>query len=139
MSVLAVLLPALTVLVILLLIGEVRKYRAGQHLISNRRLILRLIAGALMVALLAAIFIGVFVVKLLDASARPRDFLVFWGSCMGAAFVLMLVMLADVREVEDRSLKREHEIWRDFARFIAGQIKRGEGQSKPPAEDESEQ
>ncbi len=139
MRVLAVLLPALAVLVIALLIGEVRRYRAGRHLVSNRRLALRLASGLLMVALLAAIFIGVFVIKLLDATARPQDFLVFWGSCMGAAFVLMLLMLADVREVEDRSLRREHEIWRDFARFIASQMKRGEESPEAPAEDEGEQ
>jgi hypothetical protein len=132
MSFLAVLLPALAILVALLQIVEVRKYRTGRHLISGRRLALRVIAGALLILLLASVFVGVFILKLLDATAQPRVFLVYWGSCMAAAFGLMLVMLADVREVENRSRTRQHEMWREFARFIAGQIRGKEDQGESP-------
>jgi len=134
MSFLAVLLPALAILVALLQIVEVRKYRAGRHLISGRRLALRVIAGALLILLLASVFVGIFILKLLDATVRPKVFLLFWGGCMAAAFGLMLVMLADVRDVEDRSRKRQHEMWKEFARFIAGQMHRHEDQEESPPE-----
>ena len=128
MNILAVALPALAILVALLLVVEVRKYRAGRHLISGRRLALRLISGLLLIGLLAAIFVGLFLLKLADAGSRPQLFLAFWGGCLVGGFVLLFLMLADVREVEDRSLKRQHEIWRDFARFIAGQMERNQAE-----------
>jgi hypothetical protein len=138
MSFLAVLLPALAILVALLQIVEVRKYRSGRHLISGRRLALRVIAGALLILLLASVFVGIFILKLLDASTQPKLFLLYWGGCMAAAFALMLVMLADVREVESRSRTRQHEMWREFARFIAGQMHGKEDQGESPPGDEPE-
>jgi len=138
-SILAVGVPALAILVALLLVVEVRKYRAGRHLISGRRLALRLISGLLLIGLLAAIFVGLFVLRLVDASSRPQLFLAFWGGCLVGGFVLLFLMLADVREVEDRSLKRQHEMWRDFARFIAGQMEGGQGErGSLPADSQTE-
>lgn len=138
MGFLAVALPALAMLVALLLIVEVRNYRAGRHLISRRRLALRLVAGSLTIALIGAIFAGVFILRLLEAGERPEVFLTYWGACIVAAFGLIFIMLADVREVEERGLRREHEMWRDLARFLAGQIKRGRPPERPGSDGESQ-
>jgi len=129
--ILAIALPAAATLVALLLLVEIRKYRAGRHLISARRLALRLIAGVLLIGLLAAVFVGLFVLRLLDAAARPQLFLGFWSGCLAAAFLLLILMLADVREVEHRSLQRQHEIWRDFARYLAGHLQRPQAERPP--------
>lgn len=119
MRAIAVALPILCVAVLVLVLVEIRQYRAGRHLITRRRFALRLVAGGLMIALLAAIFVGVFVLRLYEATTSPTVFLSFWGGCVVVAIALVWAMFADVQEVEDRLRTRQHEMWRDFARFIA--------------------
>jgi hypothetical protein len=135
MFALALGLPILGLMVIILLLVEVRHYRAGRHLISRRRFALRLAAGLLMLALLAAVFVGLFLLGLRDARGNPPLFLSFWSGCLVAAIALVWLMLADMREVVDRSTQRQHQVWRDMARFIARQVSRdGRGGSGPGAE-----
>jgi hypothetical protein len=117
----AVLLPLLIMGVLLLLWGEVRRFRAGRHFVSPRRLSLRLAAGALMIVLLIAVFLGLFVLHLDAVGSRPHLFMMFWSCCMGLAVALILVMLADVREVGARYSERQKQIWSDFASFLAKQ------------------
>jgi uncharacterized membrane protein len=119
----AVALVTLGLIVVLLLLVEVRQYGAGRRFISRRRFALRLVAGLLMLVLLAAVFVGLFVLRLHNAYARPTLFLGFWSGCLLVAVALVWVMLADMREVEDRFSKRQHELWRDMARFVADQMK----------------
>jgi len=133
LGVVAVLLPCLALLVVALLVLEVRRYRTGRHLISARRLALRLAAGALLLGLLTAIFAGLFLLRLTEADGREQLFLAYWGGCLVFAFVLMFLMVADMREVEQRSTQRQHEIWRDFARYLAG--KSGPDRADPSPED----
>jgi len=124
-------------MVVVLLLVEVRHYRAGRHLISRRRFALRLVAGLLMLALLAAVFVGLFVLRLRDARGNPPLFLSFWSGCLVAAIALVWVMVADMREVADRSTQRQHQVWRDMARFIASHMTRdGGGRSGPGTEGE---
>jgi len=134
----AVALPILGLMVVLLLLVEVRHYRAGRHLISRRRFALRLLAGLLMLALLAAVFFGIFVLKLREAHGRAQLFLGFWSGCLLLAIALVWVMLADMREVGDRLTQRQHEIWRDMARFLASHMTRDRGgeSAGPDAEGE---
>jgi hypothetical protein len=108
---------------LVLLTIEVRNYRAGRTLISRRRLGLRVAAGALLLSLLAAVYVGLFVLRLESAVGRERLFLVYWSSCLAVAIALVWVMLADLQEVEDRFSQRQHEIWHEMARFVAHQIK----------------
>ncbi len=106
------------------------RYKAGRHLISARRLGLRLIAGVLLLALVALVFIGLFVLHLREAAARPQFFLTFWSVCLLLAVLLIMVMLADLHEVGERYSQRQNEIWRDFASFLAKQV------VKPPSKPE---
>ena len=132
MLVIGLALPVLALVSAALLALEVRRFKAGRHFISPRRLGLRLVAGGLMIVLLAAVFVGLFVLKLLEAASRPQLFLTYWSACLVSAVVLMLVMLADLREVANRSLKRKHELWRDMAQFVAksgGRRESGESES----------
>ncbi len=110
-------------IVVLLLLVEVRSFRARRTLISRRRLALRVAAGLMLLALLAAVFVGLFVLRLYSAHSRPQLFLAYWSGCLLISAALVWVMLADLREVEDRFNARRHEIWHDMARFVADQMR----------------
>jgi len=128
----AVSLVVLGVMIATLLMVEIRQYRAGRYLISRRRFVLRLVAGLLMLVLLAAVFVGLFVLRLTDAGTRLSLFMGFWSGCIVVAVVLVWVMLADLREVGDRFTERQHEIWRDMARFIADRGRVADGEDADP-------
>jgi uncharacterized membrane protein len=132
----AVTLSILGLIVLLLVLVEVRSFRSGRALISRRRLSLRIAAGVLLLTLLAAVFIGLFVLRLTGAQERPQAFFVYWSSCLLVAIVLIWVMLADLQHVESRYSARQQEIWRDMARFVAEQTASEEGQA-PAAKDEN--
>lgn len=133
---LALLILALAVIVMLLI--EVRQYRAGRRLLSARRFALRIIAGALLLALLGAIFAGVFLLRLTHAEGDATLFLAFWGGCTVMAIALVWVMVADLQETRKRAAARQHEIWRDFARYIADNVSSGPRGRQSPGKDESE-
>ena len=134
----AIVLPILGLIVLLLLLVEIRQYGAGRHLISRRRLVLRVVAGLLMLTLLAAVFVGLFVLQLKDAYARPQLFLAFWSGCVLVAVALVWVMLADMQEVEDRFSRGQHKLWKEMARFVADQINSKE-QGKPAPKGDAEE
>jgi hypothetical protein len=119
----AISLAILGMMVLLLLALEVRSSRARRTLITRRRLLLRVAAGLMLLALVSAVFVGLFVLRLVDAQSRPQLFMVYWLSCLLIAVALVWVMLADLQEVEDRFNARRHEMWHDMARFVADQMK----------------
>ena len=121
MYTLAISLTILALIVLLLLLMEIRSYTAGRTLISRRRLVLRIIAGILLLSLVAAVFVGIFILRLTGAQDRPQLFVAYWSSCLLLAVLLVWVMLADLQEVEDRASQRQHDMWRDMAKFVAGQ------------------
>ncbi len=127
MQTIAVSLAVLGTIVVLLLLAEVRSFRAGRTLITRRRLLLRLAAGIMLLALFSAVFVGLFVLRLVDAQTRPQLFLGYWSSCLLIAVALVWAMMTDLREVEGRFNARRHEIWHDMARFVAEQMKSDEG------------
>jgi len=131
---LALTLLVLAFVILLLLLVEVRNYRAGRTLISRRRLALRLAAGMLLMSLLAAVFVGVFVLKIVAAMEHPRLFLVYWSSCLLVAIALIWVMLADMQEVESRIAERRNEMWKEMARFVAEQVERKKAEGDDAAE-----
>jgi Zn-dependent protease with chaperone function len=93
----------------------------------------RLVAAGLLLALLLAVYLGLFVLGLGDAQERPLLFMVFWMSCMALAIVLMFVAAADMRDVERLRDSHEAELWRDFARTLAArQRKEDRSNAKPP-------
>jgi hypothetical protein len=120
----------LALVVLVLLVVEIRQYAAGRRLISRRRFATRVLAGLLMLLLLAAVFQGLFNkpwdLGLRSAYDRPQLFLGYWLACILVAVALVWVMLADMQEVEDRFSSRQHQLWRDMARFIADNMT-GEG------------
>ncbi len=110
------------VMVLILLAVEIQSYRRGRTLITKRRLKLRIVAGALLLSLIAAVFLGLFVLGLDSAREQPQFFLAYWSGCLLAAIALVWVMLSDLQDVEDRFAQRQHEIWRDMARFVGDQL-----------------
>lgn len=133
----ALALVIVALIVVILLLVEVGHYRAGRYLLSGRRFALRLAAGLLMLVLLGAVFVGLFLLRLTEAQAHPTLFLGFWCGCLVVAVALVWVMLADMREVGNRLSERQHQIWRDLARFLAGQIKPEGGPPSNKGEDSS--
>jgi len=128
----AVAVPILAIIVVILMLVEVRQYRMRRHLINRRRFVLRMVTGALMLVLLSGVFVGLFVLRLSGAAGQPGLFFGYWSGCLAVAVILVLVMLADMQEVEGRSSEREHEIWREMASFVARQTsgeKRGESEA----------
>lgn len=132
----AITLSILGLSVLLLLLVEVRSFRSGRTLISRRRLVLRIVAGLLLLTLLTAVFVGLLILRLTDAVGRPQLFLVYWSSCMLIAIVLVWVMLADLQDVENKYSARQQEIWRDMARFVAEQSSE-QNPRETPAQDEN--
>jgi len=128
----------LAVVVILMLLVEVRQYRAGRRLLSARRFALRIIAGVLLLALLGAIFAGLFLLRLTRAEGNVQLFLTFWGGCALLATALVWIMMADLQETRKRAAQRQHEIWRDFARYIADTVSPAPRGQESPGKDESE-
>ncbi len=139
MIVIGIALPIFAFVVLLVLIGEVHRYKSGRHIISARRLGLRLVAGALLLTLIALVFIGLFVLHLRVAAPRPQLFIAFWSTCLLIAVLLIMVMLADLREVGERYTQRQHEIWRDFASFVAKQVAKPSSGPPPSKPEEPKQ
>lgn len=100
---------------------EVTAYRLGRSVISRRRFTLRLVAGMLLFSLFAAVFLGLYVLDLERAKDSPQFFLAYWSGCLLAAVLLIWVMFADLREVEDHFEARQRRIWEDMARYVANQ------------------
>jgi uncharacterized membrane protein len=121
-----------------LLVTEIYRRFTGASLVSRRRFALRLIAGLLLVSLLVAVFLGLFVLGLEEAGARPNLFLAFWSGCVVIAFLLIFVMLADMREVEDSYSRHQREIWGDFARCLADSLEDSPQEHAPQPDDEPE-
>ncbi len=122
MYTLALSLAVLGIIVTLLLVMEVGSYRARRTLITRRRLLLRVAAGFMLLVLLSGVFVGAFVLRIVDAQSRPQLFLTYWSGCLLIAIALVWVMLTDLREVEDRFKARQREIWQDMARFVVDQM-----------------
>ncbi len=135
MFAIALALAILGAALLVLLYLEIRNYRVGRTLISRRRLVLRVLAGVLLLSLIAAVFVGLFLLKLETAQGREVLFLIYWCSCLAVAIALVWVMLADLQEVEDRFSQRQHEIWRDMAQFVTDQVKSKQGEDTGPKGD----
>jgi len=119
-SAVAVILLALMMGVLLLIIIEIRKWQTGRSVISRRRFRIRMVGGGLLWALATAVFLGIYVLGPRVLDKRPVLFLAYWLGCLAAAFVLMFLAIADMREVETRQTQREVRMWREMARLIAG-------------------
>lgn len=136
MYALAILLPSAGVVVILLMLIELRHWRAGRRLITARQLRLRMVGGGVLLVLLAGIFAGSFVLRLHVAHERPGLFLVWWMGCLLIAIVLMFIALADMRQVEERHVERQNDLWREYARTLAERLRRERGDTTPGDRDE---
>ena len=126
MYAIAVLLAALFVAVLILAIVEAREYTSGRSLISRRRFVIRMLAAGLMLAELAAIFSGLFVLNLRRPAGHPLLWAAWWFGCVLGGFVLMFLALADAKELESRQGERERQLWREFARVLASRKDRDE-------------
>jgi len=131
METLSILLPALGIGVIILMLVEFRAWRAGRSVISAGQIALRMVGGGILLVLLAAIFLGLFILHLRSPHGQPILFLVWWTGCLTLAIGLLFLALEDMRHVEQRQREQEHQIWREFARMMAERIRR-ERDDKPP-------
>jgi hypothetical protein len=123
-AVLAVLLPSAACLITYLFALEVMKYRLGRLTVSRRRFRLRCAAWFVTVALCGAVFTGLFLLPHGYALRHPAVVATLWLSCLTAAIALIVIMYADIKEVESRVQAHEVELWRDFARTLAEKEKR---------------
>ena len=119
MNAVAVLLAALFFAVLILAMVEARQYTSGRSLITRRRFVIRMLGAGLMLAEVAAIFLGLFVLNLRSPRGHPWLWAAWWASCLIGGFVLMFLALADAKELEARQRERERQLWRDFARTLA--------------------
>ena len=116
-----------------LLLGiEIRRWQVGRRLISRRRFIIRVIAGAVLVSLFAAIAIGIHWFDLHSSRGKPGLFVAFWFACLTAGIGLVFLAIADLKEVGSSFNQSQHEIWRDFAKLLAARLDK----TPPPAEKE---
>jgi hypothetical protein len=139
MQILSIVLPALGIGVIILMLVELREWTARRTVISRRQLVLRMIGGVMLLALIAAIFVGLFILRVAGPEGRPLLFLAWWLGCLALSILLLILAFADLRHVAERRRERETEIWRDFARTLAERIRRDRGQDKPDQHDENPQ
>lgn len=138
MQVLAVLLPALGIGVVILMLVEVRQWRTGRYPISGGQLALRMVGGLVLLALFAAIFVGLYILGLRTPHGRPVLFLGWWMGCLALAIALLFLALADMRYLEQRRREREHELWGDFARLLAERMRGNRGEDRADTPDERE-
>jgi len=115
---------ALMVGVLTLIAVEVRQWRTGRRLISRRRFVYRMIGGTLLFVLLGLMLYGLVFAGLGKPGERPAMFLAFWGLCLLLGLSLVVLAIADLREIGRQQLERQEEIWRDFARGLAGDARR---------------
>ena len=108
----------------LLLAVEVRRWLTGPRLVSHRRFLIRLAAGAILLALLIAIASGLYWFDLHQYHGKPALFLGFWSVCLLAGLALLALAVADLREVGRSLTRSQHQVWRDFARFIAAEVQK---------------
>jgi fructose-1,6-bisphosphatase/inositol monophosphatase family enzyme len=114
----AVLLAALFFAVLILAMLEARQYASGRSLITRRRFVIRMLGAGLMLAEVAAIFLGLFVLNLRSPRGHPWSWAAWWAICLIGGFVLMFLALADAKELEARHGERERQLWRDYARSL---------------------
>jgi hypothetical protein len=119
-----------------LFLMEALRYRAGVHLITPRRFRLRLAAWLLAMLLCACMFVQFELISPRYAIAHPALVLALWTVCLVSAVALIGIMLADIREVENRVRQRESEIWRDFAHMLAAHGDQAKAPEKPEKRDE---
>jgi len=130
METLSILLPALGIGVIILMLVEFRTWRAGRSVISAGQIALRMVGGGILLVLLAAIFLGLFILHLRHPHGQPILFLIWWTGCLILAIGLLFLALEDMRHVEQHQREQEHQIWREFARMMAERM-RGDRGDKP--------
>jgi len=136
MEILPILLAAGIIGIITLMLVELREWRTGRTLISGRQLLLRLAGAGMLVLLLAAVFIGDYILGLRRPQGHPLLFAAWWMGCLALAIGLLFMAFADLRHVKHRRRQHENEIWREFARLLADRIRRDRSQDKPDTPDE---
>ncbi len=119
MKIVAVALPSAAFLITCFFVLEFFKYRSGWPGMSRRRLVLRFVAWALAVGLCAGLFTGLFLVSKTFVVRHPWAVLALWTGCFAAAFALLGVVFADMKEVEAGVRAREAELWKGFAEDVA--------------------
>jgi drug/metabolite transporter (DMT)-like permease len=136
MEILPILLAAGVIGIITLMLVEVREWRTGRTLISGHQLLLRAAGAGILLLLLAAIFVGDYILGLRRPQGHPLLFLAWWIGCLALAVSLLFMAFADLRHVEQRRRQRENEIWREFARMLAERIRRDRSRDKPDTPNE---
>jgi len=124
MYILGVALASAIVGVLILLAVEARKWAAGRLFISRRRFALRIAAGLILAALLAGVFVGLLILRLAEPTGRPLLFLGYWLGCLVIALGLIVVALAEMKQVRLGEKAGESANWREIARLLADHSQR---------------
>lgn len=97
------------------LVLEYTQWRAGRRIYSRRQWLLRLLGGLLLLFILGMIFVGVVVMDFRD----PIRFGVYWGVCLLLIVGLVVLAVADLRQLAWCQLQRERELNEEMARLLA--------------------
>ena len=91
---------------------QVLQYRRGQHVISKRQLVMRLVTAALLLTIIVLIFWAA-----LYPWPSPLAALVFWTALTLVAILVIFIALADLRQVEREKHLRQAELYRSIQRL----------------------
>lgn len=96
---------------------EIKLFRSGRSIISKRQLIVRMIGGAITIALVAKVMAGVLFVQ--PEVHSGSYFVRYWLGCVGLAFLAVVVALMDACSVLGYGRKRHREISGGIGRLYA--------------------
>lgn len=91
---------------------QVLQYRRGQHVISKRQLVMRLVTAALLLTIIVLIFWAA-----LYQWPSPLAALIFWTALTLVAILVIFIALADLRQVEREKHLRQAELYRSIQRL----------------------
>ncbi len=90
---------------------QLLQYRRGQHVISRRQLVTRMLTAALLLAIIVLIFVGA-----AYPWPGPLQALAFWTVLTVLAIIVIFISMADLRQVERQKHIRQAELYRSIQR-----------------------
>lgn len=97
------------------LVLEYTQWRAGRRIYSRRQWMLRLLGGLVLLIILGMIFVGVVVMDFQD----PVSFGAYWGVCLLLVGGVVVLAVADLRQLAWCQLQRERELNEEMARLLS--------------------
>jgi hypothetical protein len=97
------------------LVVEYTQWRAGRRIYGRRQWLLRLLGGLLLLTILGMIFVGVVIMDF----QSPYTLGAYWGVCLLLLFGLLVLAVADLRQLLWCQLQKERELNEEMARTLS--------------------